>query len=71
MRELKIDIRGMSCDHCVSRVARTLQAAGVTVKSVEVGSAEVEYDPAAISLDAIIRKVTDAGYPAQAAARTA
>ena len=67
MQQLNIDILGMSCDHCVARVTKALQALGVTVKSVDIGSAKVAYDPAVISPDAIAQAVASAGYPAEVA----
>lgn len=70
MQKLKIDISGMSCGHCVARVTKALQALGVTVESVDIGSAEVGYDPAAISPGAIAQAVASAGYPAQVAGPT-
>lgn len=51
----------MHCDACVRRVRKALETAGVTVKSVEVGSAQVEGDVAAA--EAAIRK---AGYEPRA-----
>ena len=71
MQKLNIDISGMSCGHCVARVTKALQAPGVTVESVDIGSAKVAYDPAVISPDAITQAVASAGYPAQVAQQAA
>lgn len=70
MQELNIDISGMSCGHCVARVTKALQALGVTVESVDIGSAKVAYDPAAMSPDSIAQAVASAGYPAQIAGQS-
>ena len=64
---LKID--GMSCGHCVTSVKRALEGLdGVTVGSVAVGRATVEYDPAVASTDRIVEAVSNAGYPTALAA---
>ena len=64
---LKID--GMSCGHCVTSVKRALEGLdGVTVESVAVGRATVEYDPAVASTDRIVEVVSNAGYPTALAA---
>jgi copper chaperone len=58
---LKID--GMSCGHCVMSVKKALESLdGVTVESVAVGSAAVQYDPAVASPGQIIDVVNGAGY---------
>ena len=71
MKELNIAISGMSCGHCVARVTKSLQALGVTVESVDIGSAKVAYDPGVISPGAITQAVASAGYPAQVAEQAA
>lgn len=65
MERLRLDITGMSCDHCV-RAAREALAGvdGAQVESVEIGSATVTYDPARTSPDAIADAVSDEGYAA-------
>ncbi|GIV62336.1 MAG: hypothetical protein KatS3mg044_1202 [Rhodothermaceae bacterium] len=53
----------MSCQHCVRAVEQALQAvAGVTVKRVGIGVAEVEYDPAQVDAQALVDAVEEAGY---------
>jgi len=67
MSNLKIEIEGMSCGHCVASVKKALdEVAGATVESVEVGSASVAYDPAMTSVEAIKSAVRDAGYEVSA-----
>ncbi|HSU94537.1 MAG TPA: cation transporter [Gemmatimonadaceae bacterium] len=64
---LKID--GMSCGHCVTAVKKALlDLDGVTVESVAVGTATVQYDPAVASPEKIAEAIGDAGYRAAAAA---
>ncbi len=61
---LKID--GMHCDACVRRVRMALdKVEGVQVKHVEVGSAEVDIDPATTNPDAAINAVNQIGFTAQ------
>jgi copper chaperone CopZ len=66
MSELVMRIEGMSCDHCVRRVTKALEGTpGVTVKSVQVGSATVDYDGTPESAGAIVASLDRAGYDAK------
>jgi copper ion binding protein len=75
MEHLSIKIDGMSCGHCVARVEKALQKLdGVSVNRVEVGSADVFYDPAKTPFARIREAIDDAGYtahPIQGAERVA
>jgi copper chaperone len=65
MEHATLRISNMSCGHCVSRVHKTLSAlTGVTVRTVTVGVAEVEFDPTLQSLAAVTAALDAAGYPA-------
>ena len=65
MTPLVLSINGMSCGHCLNAVRRALDdTPGVTVESVRIGRAEVEYDPAVTTPERIASAVTDAGYEA-------
>jgi copper chaperone len=65
MRSLTLHISGMSCGHCLNAVNRAIAGLeGVKIGSVRIGRAEVEYDDAIVQPEAIIRAITDAGYPA-------
>jgi copper chaperone len=67
MTEIQIAISGMSCGHCVSRVSKALGALpGVRVDSVEVGSARVAFEAAAISREKVLAAIRDLGYGAEA-----
>ena len=69
MERLKLEIGGMTCGHCVKAVNGALAGLpGVTVERVEIGSAEVSYDPARTSEQAIVDAVADEGYEASRAA---
>ena len=65
MERLRLDITGMSCDHCVRAVREALAGVdGAQVESVEIGSATVRYDPARTSPEALADAVSDEGYEA-------
>lgn len=65
MTDLKLAIDGMSCSHCLNAVNKSLAGlAGVRIKSVAVGRAELEFDPAAIDAGRIVAAIGDAGYRA-------
>jgi copper chaperone CopZ len=69
MQRIDVAIEGMSCNHCVARVRRTLEALnGVRVGKVEIGSAEVEIDAARTTSADIIAALDDAGYAARPSA---
>jgi copper chaperone len=67
MPQLTLAIEGMSCSHCLKAVNQSLAAlAGVSIRSVRIGRAELEYDPDQVDPGAIAAAVRAAGYPAQA-----
>ena len=69
MSTMTLEIAGMSCQHCVRAVREALEAQpGVTVSRVDIGAAEVTYDPAQVTASAIADAVSDAGYSATARA---
>jgi copper chaperone CopZ len=58
---MKIQIEGMHCQACVARVERALgKVDGVSVKRVEVGSAELDADAALEPK--VLAAVRDAGF---------
>ena len=67
MQSVHLAIEGMSCGHCVAHVRRALESVdGVKVRTVEIGSADIDLDPAAATVDRVAEAVTDAGYTARA-----
>jgi copper chaperone CopZ len=63
---LNLAIEGMHCGACVRRVTSALQSIqGVTVSSVEVGSAKVAFDPAQMTSQEITAAVDRIGFPAR------
>lgn len=68
MSQLKLEISGMHCGACVRRVTTALEKVqGVQVKAVNVGSADVEYDPSLTSPDDLRAAVEKIGFAAAAA----
>ncbi len=69
MTDLHLDIEGMHCANCVRNVQRALEHMdGVTVRRVDIGSADVRFDGSKTSADQVAAAVTEAGYPAKTAA---
>ena len=65
MERLHLTIEGMSCEHCVRAVRGRLERTdGVKVDDVTIGSADIEFDPAATSIDDIEDAIADEGYTA-------
>jgi len=61
---LNLAIEGMHCGACVRRVTSALQSVeGVTVKSVEVGSAEIVFDATETSAQDITATLDRNGFP--------
>ncbi|HEY0515434.1 MAG TPA: heavy-metal-associated domain-containing protein [Thermoanaerobaculia bacterium] len=66
MEHLNLTIDGMSCGHCVARVEKALRKLdGVNVNRVEIGSADLTYDPARTPFARIREALDDAGYTAR------
>ena len=60
MERVTLTIEGMTCEHCVRAVRGRLQKTpGVQVKSVDVGEASIEYDPAKTNIDDIEEAIAD------------
>lgn len=69
MKQLKLEVSGMSCGHCVKAVQEALGAVpGVKVDNVEIGTATVSFDETKVSVGDLVDAVSDAGYEANAAA---
>lgn len=69
MKQLKLEVAGMSCGHCVNAVREALIAVpGVKVENVSIGSATVAFDEAKVTVGDLVDAVSDAGYEASEAA---
>ena len=63
MAETKMEIEGMSCQHCVMAVKKALGSVpGILESNIQVGSAAVKYDEAKIKKEDIEAKIEKAGY---------
>lgn len=63
---LRLSIEGMHCGGCVHRVTTTLQdVEGVELGPVEVGSAQLTFDPGLVSAEAIACAVNRIGFSAR------
>jgi len=69
MRQLKLEVAGMSCGHCVNAVREALiSVPGVKVENVSIGSATVAFDESKTTVGNLVDAVADAGYEASEAA---
>lgn len=69
MKQLKLEVSGMSCGHCVGAVREALAAVpGVKVDEVNIGSAKVTFDETKSTVSDLVDAVSDAGYEATEAA---
>lgn len=69
MKQLKLEVSGMSCGHCVHAVREALGAVpGVKVDDVKIGSASVTFDEGTTTVGDLVDAVADAGYAASEAA---
>ena len=59
-KEFKIE--GMSCNHCVMAVKKSLSKINLVQFEVAIGSAKVEFDEKEIAEELIIRAIEEAGY---------
>ncbi len=63
MKSTHLTIDGMSCAHCVNAVQTALRnTPGVRSTSVEIGSADVDYDESAVSPQQLADAVSEEGY---------
>ena len=69
MTQLKLEVAGMSCGHCVHAVREALAAVpGVKVEDVHIGAATVNFDETKVSIGDLVDAVSEAGYEASEAA---
>jgi copper chaperone len=65
---LELSIEGMHCGACVRRVTNALQTVpGVQLNSVEVGSAQLQFNPQEATPEQIAAAVNGIGFTAQVA----
>jgi copper chaperone len=70
MERVLLSIDGMSCGHCVRGVEQALRGIpGIEVEQVEIGSALVSYDPAAVEPQQIADAISEEGYQLRSSGR--
>ena len=52
----------MSCGHCVMAVEKELNKLDIKNMKVEIGSANIEFDPDKVSEEDIKKSITESGY---------
>lgn len=63
MKDLDVEIGGMSCGSCVGRVMKAFKKVdGVLKCDVEIGKAKLTYDETKIDLERILDVVRQSGY---------
>lgn len=63
MKEAIIKVDGMSCQHCVARVKKTIDnLKGIINSDVQIGLVRVSFDESKVRGDEIEKAITDAGY---------
>jgi copper chaperone CopZ len=63
MRDLHIEIVGMTCEHCVRAIRNRLSSTpGITVKEVKVGAVDLQIDDTRATMDDIEDAISDEGY---------
>ena len=66
-KNLRLQIDGMTCGHCVNAVTTALSSLpSVKVRDVTIGTADVAFDPDKVSVARILDTVNDEGYMASA-----
>lgn len=70
MKTTRLQIGGMTCDHCRNAVETALRNhPGVRSATVHLqnGAAEVEYEPGEVAPEQLVARVRDEGYQAAVA----
>jgi copper ion binding protein len=63
MTDLRIQIDGMTCQHCVMRVKQAIESLpGIQDVTVEIGAASVSFDASVIQQKEIEEAIIAAGY---------
>jgi copper chaperone CopZ len=62
MKTEKLEIEGMSCQHCVMHVRKELSKLDVNIRDVQIGSAVIEYDEKKVKREDLQKAVDEAGY---------
>lgn len=58
----KLVIKNMSCQCCVKLVSRIFKDAGINIHSIDLGEAEISYDPGLVSMEEISLLLASDGF---------
>ncbi len=56
------EIEGMSCNHCIMAVQKSLAKLNLQKADIKIGSAEVEFDDNLVEENKIVNAIKEAGY---------
>lgn len=62
MTQSKINIEGMTCQHCVKAVEVEFEDLNLDSYEVEIGLANVLYDEDKVNYESIVKAIEEAGY---------
>lgn len=63
MRTITLNVEGMSCNHCVNTIEKTLKELGAAGKvDLAAKTVEVSFDESSLTLDAIKEAIEEQGY---------
>jgi len=63
MSSITLNVKGMSCEHCVKAVEGALQEAGASGKvNLASGTVDVNYDENKVSVDKLKEAIEEQGY---------
>lgn len=57
-----LQIKGMSCQHCVMSVKKEIQKLDIKNLEIKIGEATIEFDESITKMDNIIDAVIEAGF---------
>ncbi|TGV25932.1 copper chaperone [Mesorhizobium sp. M00.F.Ca.ET.186.01.1.1] len=63
MKNVTLNVEGMSCNHCVNTVEKTLKELGAEGKvNLAAKTVEISFNESALTLDAIKEAIEEQGY---------
>lgn len=63
MTDVTIKVEGMSCQHCVMRVKKAIEALkGIAALDVQIGSVKVKFDDKEVKKEEIEKAIVNSGY---------
>lgn len=62
MKTVLINIKGMTCNHCIMAVQNAIKSLGIDNYSVEIGKASVTFDENEVDVETIKAAIEEEGY---------